>query len=173
MRLLIDIVALPIMVLALACPARADGAAPGPSGDAQHPLCAQRIGELSRQVASLEAEVTALRLQWTLATVQSIEGQLARVAADRAVVEQDDKSNRDELLNAEIQLARRDLSEEERTELQNLRNALFTDAPAAVRQRQSTASASETALRDQLARNKAAAEELQKRLQLLQRPANR
>ena len=170
MASIIVIAALPIVALALAGPALADGPAPG---DAQHPACTERIVELSRQVASLQAELTALRLQWTLATVQNLEEQLARAAADRAVVEQDDKSNRDELLNAEVQLAQRDLSDEERTELQNLRNALLTDSHAALRQRQTAASIRETALRDQLARNKAAAEELQQRLQLLQRPANR
>jgi hypothetical protein len=171
MRSIIVIAALPI--IALAGPAPADGAAPGSSTDAQHLACTQRIGELSRQVASLQAEVTALRLQWTLAAVQSIEEELARAAADRAVMEQDDKSNRDEVLNAEMQLARRDLSDEERTELQNLRNALLTDAHTAVRQRQTAASARQTALRNQLVRNKEAAEELQQRLQLLQRATNR
>jgi hypothetical protein len=77
MRSIVVIAALSIMGLA-----PADGATPGPSGDAQHPACTQRIGELPRQVASLQAEVTELRLQWTLATVQSIEGHSDAPQAD-------------------------------------------------------------------------------------------
>jgi hypothetical protein len=116
----------------------------------------------------MQIEFTEYRLQWHQANVQGLEAQLTRAVAERKSAEQEEKSNGDDVLNVEIELARKELGEDERAELQSLRTSLLGEGHAAVQQRQRIATEWETVFRDQLAREKAAIEELQKRLRALQ-----
>jgi len=145
----------------------ANAVAFGQSSTDEHSACIQRVAELSRQFVQMQIEFTEYRVQWHQANMQRVEAQLARAVAERKSAEQEEKSNADDVVNVGIQLARNGLGDDEKAELQNLRTFLLGEGNAAVQQRQRIATEREALLRDQIAREKAAAEELQKRLQTL------
>ena len=145
----------------------------GQSSAEDHTSCMQRIVELSREVAQVQIELASYRLESRQANVQNLEVRLARAVAERHAADQEAQSNREDALNVEIQLSRNDLRDDEKAELQNMRNTLLGEEQFTAQERRSVASQAEAALRDQLARENAATAELQKRLQILQSPARR
>jgi hypothetical protein len=126
---------------------------------------------MSRQLAQLRMEFTAYRLQSHQSKVRRLEVRLARAVSERGLADQEERTNRDDLSNAGLMLARNDLTQAERTELEKLRDGLIAEASAAVRHRQDTTAETEAALRRQLGHERAIAEELEKRMRSLQQAA--
>jgi hypothetical protein len=146
----------------------ASAAASGQPSAAEHTVCTQRFADLTRQLAQLQMEVISYRLQASHNNVRTLETDLARIVTERRLAEQEEKANRDDVSSADVQLARSDLSEEERSELQSLRSALLVEGHAELRHRQNTAVERESAIRDQVARENAVIAGLEERLQTLQ-----
>jgi hypothetical protein len=133
---------------------------------------ADTIAQLSREVRQLQIELTQHKLESHQARARKLEKRAARAEDDLRRAEGEEVSGRSELLTIDTQLARSDLPDDERSELQNLRNNLLTDGQQRVKQQRATTQERQTELTAQLARERGLIRELEQRLAELQPTGN-
>ena len=136
---------------------------------AQKPEVAEvaSLERLSKELRLLEIELTALRLETIELRLKKIEKQIARIAVEKRKSEWEETTSRSELVSISEQLARSELTAEERTALEAMQTGLLGDGHALIRERLIAARDRELALRGLLENEKLAALELRQRLKRL------
>lgn len=130
------------------------------------------VQKLSEEVRALNVELTALRLMIQEARIRDLDQLLAVTAARQRQLEQQDSTLREDLADADNQLARGGQSPEERGALEEMRSSFLTESPRETRQELIALRQRETDLRKQVDQERAHLVALQQRLQALTRGAS-
>lgn len=136
-------------------------------GQRQEGVESPAIERISREMRRLEIELTAYRIESHEARLKRLEKRIARIAAEERQAEAEEAGGRSELLSIMEQLARPELTAEERAELQTQQTGLLGEGQARTRERQAAAREKKLAIQGLLEKEKAIGLDLRQRLKKL------
>jgi hypothetical protein len=137
------------------------------TASSEHAACRRMLTEVFRELHQLQIELAVQRLDWHESRVQATEARIAAAADDRLLAEQEQTAAGEEMLNINVLLSRPDLQEEERAELQSLRNGLITDGQDRLRRRQAAVSDRVSTLSRELEKERSSAQQMRRRIEAL------